>query len=121
MTRANDKKLDARSEALALALARPAIMEMFLGLTEHGQLEVSWDPTLDVPQWEGAVEPTEADFKRIAASRVLFTRGMVSQVQDAGGGKHMLCASGQAMAVRQAYDALPAELVLESRRQFTQV
>ncbi len=121
MTLVSDKKLDARSEALALASARPAIIEMFLDLTEQGNLEVDWDPNLELPQWSATGEPTREDLKRVAASRVLVTRGMVSQVKAMGGGKYTLCASGKALEVRKAYEALPAEVVSETRRQFSQV
>jgi hypothetical protein len=109
---------DARAEALALVLARPSLLEMFLELTDRGSIVISWDPTVDPPRWEGDREPTEDDFRRMAAAKVLSEKGFVSGVADEGNGKYVLTASDEAEEVRKAYDSLSGELVSKAKERF---
>jgi hypothetical protein len=110
---------DAQAEALTLVLARPSLLEMFLQLTDSGSINVCWNPNVEPPKWEGDHEPTEDDFRRMAAAKVLLEKGfLVAGGIDPAIGSYSLIATDEAMEVRKAYDSLPGEMVSTAKERF---
>ncbi len=101
---------DLEFEALALFAARPSLLETFLDLTESGHLEIRWNPLEDPIQWEAKGKPTEFELKRISALRVFRDKGYIESVTDHAIAEFSVIASPRAMAVREAYDRVPAAL-----------
>lgn len=118
MKNVTKSEFDAKAEALALVLARPSLLELFLELTDRGSVKISWNPMVDPPQWEGDREPTDDDFRRMAAAKVLLEKGFLTSVTDEGIGKFFLLASEEAMEIRKAYDSLSGELVSTAKERF---
>jgi hypothetical protein len=119
MRNVKTSEIDPNAEAMALTLARPSLLELFLEITDRSSLNIPWNPMEDPPKWEGEREPTNEDFRRMAAAKVLIEKGFLSSVTDEGVGRYTLVATDEAMAVRRAYESLARDYVSKAKERFS--
>ncbi len=104
-------------EALALLVGPQRFLETFLRLTDHVNLRFQGDPLEEPIQWKRWGRPSDEQIEEIATVRVLWDREYVSGVLPAGYGDYTVVASNEAMALRTAFDRLPATLKEKARRE----
>ncbi len=104
-------------EALALLVGPQRLLETFLRLTDHVNLRFQGDPLEEPIQWKRWGRPSDEQIEGIATVRVLWDREYVSGVLPAGYGDYTVVASNEAMALRTAFDRLPATLKDKVRKE----
>ncbi|MFQ5931462.1 MAG: hypothetical protein ACE5MM_03545 [Nitrospiraceae bacterium] len=108
---------DLEREALALLVGPRELLETFLHLTDHVNIRLQGDPLEDPVQWKGWGRPSDEQIEEIAVIRVLRDREYVSGVLPAGYGDYAVVASNEALALRTAFDRLPATLKNKVRKE----
>jgi len=61
-------------------------------------------------RWEAPGQPTEKDFERDAAVRILIDTGLIAGVEDRGTADFSATSAEKAEKIRVLYDQLPVKL-----------
>jgi len=96
-----------REEALLLLDGDSEVRDLFLELTDHGELGLRTDPRAKSLKWDTWNPPAHAEISRDAALRLLIDDGYVVGIERRGRSDYLVRASDKAKAVRSIYDHLP--------------